>query len=210
MRILLCRRVPPQTGGGLRTPIRPPTETIAVLRPTGFQPTSSVAELSAFGDDFSSDLLTCSNEAELELRPEVVCARSKRRFDPDLTSNGCRTTSDRVGIPPRNGGNALGGFLRLVAEYVSYFALRTTDGRNYTVPVPPIAGARRQCLIDDRSPSVEIPGSANQVDLVEAAPQKSEAATEARTTAWSIRARSKLGRCGCARFPANRLQARIW
>src|SRR6266705_6749282 len=23
-------------------------------------------------------------------RPEVVCARSKRRFDPDLTSNGCR------------------------------------------------------------------------------------------------------------------------
>src|SRR5882672_9246523 len=75
-------------------------------------------------------------------RPEVVCARSKRRFDPDLTSNGCRTTSDRVGIPPRNGGNALGGFLRLVAEYVSYFALRTTDRRNYTVPVPPIAGAR--------------------------------------------------------------------
>jgi hypothetical protein len=66
MRILLCRRVPPQTGGGLRIPIRPPTETIAVLRPTGFQPTSSVAELSAFGDDFSSDLLTCSNEAELE------------------------------------------------------------------------------------------------------------------------------------------------
>ena len=60
-------------------------------------------------------------------RPEVVCARSKRRFDPDLTSNGCRTTSDRVGIPPRNGGNALGGFLRLVAEYVSYFALRTTE-----------------------------------------------------------------------------------
>jgi len=143
-------------------------------------------------------------------RPEVVCARTKRRFDPDLTSNGCRTTSDRVGIPPRNGGNALGGFLRLVAEYVSYFALRTTDRRNYTVPVPPIAGARRQCLIDDRSPSVEIPGSANQVDLVEAARQKSEAATEARTSAWSIRARSKLGRCGCARFPANRLQARIW
>jgi hypothetical protein len=143
-------------------------------------------------------------------RPEVVCARSKRRFDPDLTSNGCRTTSDRVGIPPRNGGNALGGFLRLVAEYVSYFALRTTDRRNYTVPVPPIAGARRQCLIDDRSPSVEIPGSANQVDLVEAARQKSEAATEARTSAWSIRARSKLGRCGCARFPANRVQARIW
>src|SRR6266700_5713048 len=65
-------------------------------------------------------------------------------------------------------------------------------------------------LIDDRSPSVEIPGSANQVDLVEAARQKSEAATEARTSAWSIRARSKLGRCGCARFPANRLQARIW
>src|SRR5207245_8059869 len=31
---------------------------------------------------------------------------------------------------------ALGGFL-LVAEYVSYFALRTTDRRNYTVPVPP-------------------------------------------------------------------------
>src|SRR5882672_1531568 len=95
-------------------------------------------------------------------RPEVVCARSKRRFDPDLTSNGCRTTSDRVGIPPRNGGNALGGFLHLVTEYVSYFALRTTDRRNFTVPVPPIAGARRRCLIDDRSPSVEIPGSANQ------------------------------------------------
>src|SRR6266487_3732550 len=133
-------------------------------------------------------------------RPEVVCARSKRRFDPDLTSNGCGTTSDRVGIPPRNGGNALGGLLRLVAEYVSYFALRATD-RIYTVPVPPNAGARRKCLIADRSPSVEIPGSANQVDLVEAARQKSEAATEARTSAWSIRARSKLGRCGCARFP---------
>src|SRR5713226_723518 len=73
-----------------------------------------------------------------------------------------------------------------------------------------LAGARRQCLIDDRSPSVEIQGSANQVGLVEAARQKSEAATEARTSAWSIRARSKLGRCGCARFPANRLQARIW
>src|SRR5882724_13011412 len=62
-------------------------------------------------------------------RPEVVCARSKRRFDPDLTSNGCRTTSDRVGIPPRNGENALGGFLRLVAEYVSYspFELSTEE-----------------------------------------------------------------------------------
>src|SRR2546430_1293999 len=73
-----------------------------------------------------------------------------------------------------------------------------------------LSGARRQWLLIDRSPSVEIQGSANQVGLVEAARQKSEAATEARTSAWSIRARSKLGRCGCARFPANRLQARIW
>jgi hypothetical protein len=43
------------------------------------------------------------------------CHSWKSVFDPDLTSNGCRTTSDRthlqtlsVGIPPRNGGNALG------------------------------------------------------------------------------------------------------
>src|SRR6266705_6877775 len=86
-------------------------------------------------------------------RPEVVCARSKRRFDPDLTSNGCRTTSDRVGIPPRNGGNALGGFLRLVAEYVSYFALRTTDRRNYIVPVPPIA--RSSATVPHRRPIAE-------------------------------------------------------
>lgn len=144
-------------------------------------------------------------------RPEVVCARSKRRFDLVLTSNGCRTTSDRVGIHRR----AMAG-THWVASFASwrntfrYFAHRTTDRRNYTVTVPPIAGARRQCLIHDRSPSVEIPGSANQVDLVQAARQKSEAATEARTSAWSIRARSKLGRCGCARFPASRLQARIW
>jgi len=99
------------------------------------------------------------------------------------------------------------GFLR--RNTFRYFALRTTK-RNYTVILPPIAGARRQCLINDRSPSVEIPGSANQVDRQQAARQKSEAATEARTSAGSIRARSKLGRCGCARFPANRVQARIW
>jgi hypothetical protein len=74
MRILLCRRLPPQTGGGLRAQIRPPIETIAVLRPAGFLPTSSVAELSAFGDDFPSDLLTCSNEAE----PEFSSGRAYR------------------------------------------------------------------------------------------------------------------------------------
>src|SRR6266581_3718657 len=40
-------------------------ETIAVLRQTSFQPTSSLAELSAFGDDFSSDfcLLTRTRQS---------------------------------------------------------------------------------------------------------------------------------------------------
>src|ERR1700732_1997658 len=50
-------------------------------------------------------------QAERRTLGQPTGARSKRRFDLDLTSNGCRTTSDRVGIPPRNGGNALGGFL---------------------------------------------------------------------------------------------------
>ena len=56
-RIWLCRRVPTRTGvsGGLRAPIRPLMETIAVLRRASFQPTWSAAELSAFGDDFSSN-----------------------------------------------------------------------------------------------------------------------------------------------------------
>ena len=54
MRSLLYRRVPTRTGvsEGLRAPIRPLMETIAVLRQASFQPTSSVAERSAFGDGF--------------------------------------------------------------------------------------------------------------------------------------------------------------
>jgi NAD(P)-dependent dehydrogenase (short-subunit alcohol dehydrogenase family) len=54
MRSLLYRRVPTRTGvsEGLRAPIRPLMETIAVLRQASFQPTSSVVERSAFGDDF--------------------------------------------------------------------------------------------------------------------------------------------------------------
>ena len=57
MRSLLYRRVPTRTGvsEGLRAPIRPLMETIAVLRQTSFQPKWSVTELSAFGDEFSSE-----------------------------------------------------------------------------------------------------------------------------------------------------------
>jgi len=43
--------------GDLRTPIRPLMETIAVLRPASFRPTSSVAKLFALGDDFPPDCL---------------------------------------------------------------------------------------------------------------------------------------------------------
>jgi hypothetical protein len=68
----------------------------------------------------------------------------------------------------------------------------------------------RSCLIDDRSPSVEIRGSANHVDRSQAACQKSEAVTEAPISTCSIQTRSRPGRCGCAHFLANRSLARIW
>ena len=68
--------------GGLRAPIRPLMETIAVLRQARFQPISSVAKLHAFGDDFPPDSLTRSTVAcAVHVRTRRARKKNKSLFN---------------------------------------------------------------------------------------------------------------------------------
>jgi 2,4-dienoyl-CoA reductase-like NADH-dependent reductase (Old Yellow Enzyme family) len=73
------RIAPSGTYGRLRAPIRPLMETIAVLRQASFQPTSSVAELSPFGDDFSSDFAYSLERGRVGVSVRARISRCKIR-----------------------------------------------------------------------------------------------------------------------------------
>src|SRR6266851_2219322 len=75
--------------GGLRGQIRPFVGAGAVLRQAGFQPTSSVARLSAFGHDFPPDCLLARMRQSWSLGPGARIALVNWRADTIRTCDLC-------------------------------------------------------------------------------------------------------------------------